>query len=86
MAVTNLFMLFWGMRLVHTTWYQAIADFPLLSVGISYLPVPVGGAITLLFVIERLWTGDSSRSRRATAPRESRPSSPAARSAAPWTS
>ena len=57
MAGMNLFMLVWGVRLVHTTWFQAISDFPLISVGISYLPVPLGGAITLLFVIERLWTG-----------------------------
>ena len=57
MAGINLFMLIWGVRLVHTTWFQAISDFPAISVGISYLPVPIGGAITLLFVIERLWTG-----------------------------
>jgi TRAP-type C4-dicarboxylate transport system permease small subunit len=57
MAGMNLFMLVWGVRLVHTTWFQAISDFPLISVGLSYLPVPIGGAITLLFVIERLWTG-----------------------------
>ena len=57
MAGMNLFMLIWGVRLVHTTWFQAISDFPAISVGISYLPVPIGGAITLLFVIERLWTG-----------------------------
>ena len=57
MAGMNLFMLVWGVRLVHTTWFQAISDFPGISVGISYLPVPVGGAITALFVIERLWTG-----------------------------
>jgi TRAP-type C4-dicarboxylate transport system permease small subunit len=49
-------MLVWGVLLVHTTWFRAISDFPLISVGISYLPVPLGGAITLLFVIERLWT------------------------------
>jgi TRAP-type C4-dicarboxylate transport system permease small subunit len=55
--VTNLFMLLWGMRLVETTWHQAIAEFPIISAGTSYLPVPLGGAITLLFVIERLWTG-----------------------------
>jgi TRAP-type C4-dicarboxylate transport system permease small subunit len=57
MAATNVFMLVWGTRLVQTTWYQAIADFPVVSVGISYLPVPIGGAIMLLFVVERLWTG-----------------------------
>jgi TRAP-type C4-dicarboxylate transport system permease small subunit len=57
MAATALFMLAWGLRLVETTWNQAIAEFPLISVGTSYLPIPLGGAITLLFVIERLWTG-----------------------------
>jgi TRAP-type C4-dicarboxylate transport system permease small subunit len=57
MAGMNLFMLVWGVRLVHVTWFQAISDFPAISVGISYLPVPLGGAVTLLFVIERLWTG-----------------------------
>lgn len=56
MAGMNLFMLVWGVRLVHTTWFQSISDFPAFSVGISYLPVPIGGAITVLFVIERLWT------------------------------
>ena len=57
MAATNLFMLIWGTRLVETTWHQAIAEFPIVSVGVSYLPVPIGGTIILLFVIERLWTG-----------------------------
>jgi TRAP-type C4-dicarboxylate transport system permease small subunit len=55
MMGTNLFMLWWGIKLCHTTWYQSIADFPWYSVGWSYLPVPIGGAITALFVIERLW-------------------------------
>lgn len=56
-AGTTLFMLIWGVRLVHTTWFQSIAEFPGVSVGLSYLPVPIGGGITVLFVIERLWTG-----------------------------
>jgi TRAP-type C4-dicarboxylate transport system permease small subunit len=58
MMGTNFFMLWWGSKLVHTTWYQSISDFPGYSVGLSYLPVPLGGAITLLFVIERLWIGN----------------------------
>jgi len=58
MAFTNLFMLVWGISLVQTTWYSALADFPIITAGFSYLPVPLGGAITVLFVIERLWTGD----------------------------
>jgi TRAP-type C4-dicarboxylate transport system permease small subunit len=57
MVATNIFMLVWGVKLVDTTWHQVIAEFPLLSVGVTYLPIPVGGAITTLFVIERLWTG-----------------------------
>ena len=56
MAGTNLFMLVYGVRLVQTTWYQVIAEFPIVSVGVSYLPVPIGGAVIILFVIERLWT------------------------------
>jgi TRAP-type C4-dicarboxylate transport system permease small subunit len=57
MAATNLFMLWWGLKLVDTTWGQTIGEFPAVSVGMSYLPVPVAGLLTLLFVIERLWTG-----------------------------
>jgi len=55
--VTNLFMLVWGAQLVDVTWNQGIAEFPALKVGLTYLPIPVGGTITMLFVIERLWTG-----------------------------
>jgi TRAP-type C4-dicarboxylate transport system permease small subunit len=56
-ALVGLFMVVWGARLVNTTWHQSIAEFPALSVGITYLPIPVGGGITLLFVAERLLIG-----------------------------
>jgi TRAP-type C4-dicarboxylate transport system permease small subunit len=56
-AATNLFILVYGLSLVRTTWYQSIADFPIVTAGISYLPVPIGGTVILLFVIERLWRG-----------------------------
>jgi TRAP-type C4-dicarboxylate transport system permease small subunit len=56
MLATNLFMLVWGIKLVETTWNQSIPDFPALSVGLSYLPVPLGGALTALLVIERFMT------------------------------
>ena len=39
-----LFMLWYGAILVDTTWHNTIADFPALSVGSSYLPIPIGGA------------------------------------------
>lgn len=58
MLVTNVFLLWYGINLVKTTWYQSIAEFPIVSVGVSYLPVPIGGAITSLFVIERFLKGN----------------------------
>jgi TRAP-type C4-dicarboxylate transport system permease small subunit len=56
-ALVALFMVIWGARLVGTTWHQSIAEFPALSVGVTYLPIPIAGAITLLFVAERLLIG-----------------------------
>ena len=56
MLVTNLFMFWWGIKLVQATWFQSIAEFPVVSVGVSYLPVPIGGLLIVLFVIERMWT------------------------------
>jgi len=56
MLITNLFMLWWGIKLVNAMWYQSIAEFPVVSVGVSYLPVPLGGLLIVLFVIERIWT------------------------------
>ncbi|NWG24517.1 MAG: TRAP transporter small permease [Pseudorhodoplanes sp.] len=58
MMSAALFMFWWGSKLVQTTWHQSIADFPGFSVGASYLPIPLGGLITALFVIEKLWTSD----------------------------
>ena len=57
MAVIALFMVIWGERLVEVTWHNTIGDFPFLSVGVTYLPIPIGGAILLLFVFERLVIG-----------------------------
>ena len=57
MALIALFMINWGIKLVAATWQNSIADFPSLSVGVTYLPIPIGGAILLLFVLERLAIG-----------------------------
>lgn len=57
MTVIALFMLIWGARLVGVTWNQHLAEFTWLRTGISYLPIPVGGTITLLFIVERIWLG-----------------------------
>jgi len=60
-ALVGLFMVIWGARLVGTTWYQSIAEFPALSVGVTYLPIPIAGGITLLFVAEHLLIGPPPR-------------------------
>jgi TRAP-type C4-dicarboxylate transport system permease small subunit len=57
MVLISLFMILWGARLCAATWHQVIAEFPALSVGITYLPIPIGGVLTLLFIVERLLIG-----------------------------
>jgi TRAP-type C4-dicarboxylate transport system permease small subunit len=57
MALIATFMIVWGIRLVEVTWHNTIADFPFLSVGVTYLPIPVGGVFLLLFIIERIFLG-----------------------------
>ena len=57
-----LFMAFYGTKLVMATWYNTIPDFPALSVGLTYLPIPLGGAILFLFVVERLTIGQPQAS------------------------
>jgi len=58
MAIIAIFMIKWGVLLVKATWYNTIAEFPNLSAGVTYIPIPVAGVVTLLFVIERLWCGE----------------------------
>jgi TRAP-type C4-dicarboxylate transport system permease small subunit len=53
MLATNMFMLVWGIRLCEATWDQTIAEFPAVSVGLTYLPIPISGGLTLLFIVER---------------------------------
>jgi len=68
MALVALFMVNWGAKLVAETWQNSIADFPALSVGATYLPIPLGGAILLLFVIERLAIGPPPQAGSASNP------------------
>ena len=57
MGIIGLFMIKWGAQLVYLVWDNRVAEFPEISVGASYIPIPVAGVITLLFCIERLWLG-----------------------------
>jgi TRAP-type C4-dicarboxylate transport system permease small subunit len=61
MATMSLFMLFYGIQLCQITWYQSMAEFPGLPVGLVYSPIPLAGALTLLFLIERVWVGHPSQ-------------------------
>jgi TRAP-type C4-dicarboxylate transport system permease small subunit len=58
MAATALFMTGYGAHLCQITWNQSVAEFPSLPVGVVYMPIPIGGFLTLLFLIERVWVGD----------------------------
>ena len=57
MLGTSLFLLYFGWELVKTTWNQVMAQMPVIPVGLTYAPIPIGGGIIALFVIERLWSG-----------------------------
>ncbi|MES2980572.1 MAG: TRAP transporter small permease [Pseudomonadota bacterium] len=57
MLAICLFMIVYGSKLCLETMGQTLADLPWLPVGITYLPVPLGGLLTLLFVIEQLVFG-----------------------------
>ncbi|MGB3718025.1 MAG: TRAP transporter permease DctQ [Proteobacteria bacterium] len=67
MLGTSIFLLGFGTKLVRATWNQVMAQMPSIPVGLTYSPIPIGGAIIALFVIERIWSG------RFFAPAESTP-------------
>ena len=58
MAATATFMLVWGAELCWVVRTSTMAEFPGVSQGLVYLPIPVAGLFTLLFLFERLWVGD----------------------------
>jgi TRAP-type C4-dicarboxylate transport system permease small subunit len=58
MLLIAAFMLGYGAHLCWVTKGNTIAEFPSLSVGIVYLPIPLGGLLTLLFIIEKIWLGE----------------------------
>ena len=63
MATICLFMTIWGTKLCLSTWNQFMSAMPTLRVGISYMPIPIGGLLTLIFVLEKLLLGDQSNRR-----------------------
>lgn len=61
MLTISLFMLWYGVQLCIGTWGQSIPELPWMPVGFTYLPVPIGAAVTALFVLEHIFLGDQSR-------------------------
>ena len=58
MLLISVFMIVYGVHLCYVTRGNTIAEFPWLSTGVVYMPIPIGGALTLLFIIEKLWCGE----------------------------
>lgn len=53
MAGISVFMVWYGASLVQKTFFQSYPEFQYIRVGAVYTAIPMGGLITLLFVIER---------------------------------
>ena len=53
----SLFILWYSATLCAELWEQPVAEFPLFTAGESYLPLPIGSAITLLFIVEKMLFG-----------------------------
>ncbi len=60
MVAICLFVAFYGTRLSIETWGQSISELSWLPVGLTYASLPLGSAITLLFVIERMVFGSQA--------------------------
>jgi TRAP-type C4-dicarboxylate transport system permease small subunit len=61
MGVVAAFMSWYGIKLCIALWGQGMSELPWLPVGATYMPVPIGGVITLLFVIEYFLFGSQSK-------------------------
>ena len=62
MLVICAFIVVYGVQLCRATWGQSVSELPWLPVGVTYLPLPIGGVLTLLFVLERLaWGAQGER-------------------------
>ena len=57
MLLIAIFMTWYGAKLCMQTMHQSIGQLPWMPVGVTYLPVPIGGAMTAVFVLERLVFG-----------------------------
>lgn len=61
MVIVCVFVVVYGAGLCIKTMGQSIAELPWLPVGVTYLAIPVGAFVTLLFVVENLVWGSQTR-------------------------
>lgn len=57
MLAISLFIFWYSLLLCTELWQQPVAEFPLLTAGQTYLPLPIGSALTVLFIIEQILAG-----------------------------
>lgn len=57
MLAASGFVVVWGLQLVQGTMGQTISELPWLPVGITYLSLPLGSLVTLVFVLEHIVYG-----------------------------
>jgi len=61
MLLTAAFMFGYGVHLCQLTWGNTMAEFPGLSVGVVYIPIPINDLLTLFFIVEKIWLGEPPR-------------------------
>ena len=57
MCLMAWFMVLYGLELCRITWNQSMPEVPGLPVGLVYGPIPLGGLLTFLFLVEKVWVG-----------------------------
>ena len=57
MIAICLFVMVWGGKLSMETMQQTLADLPWMPVGVTYMPLPLGSLMTLIFVVEKMVFG-----------------------------
>ena len=57
MLAASGFVVVWGFQLVQAMMGQTLSELPWLPVGVTYLSLPLGSLITLLFVLEHMLLG-----------------------------
>lgn len=60
MLLISLFMIVYGFRLSKAIWHQSVDTLPILKVGLTYLPLPLGSIAILLFIVERIIAGSQT--------------------------